>query len=69
MMMLIVAMIPLLILGALDQQEQGETMMVNINEHKVSVNDDAVLLSESCINWMTTQSLGGEEILTERYKG
>jgi len=66
MMLLIVGLLPLLIVGAMVQQEVGENMMVNITDHKVSVNDDAVLLSESCVNWMTTQSLGGEDILAER---
>jgi len=29
---------------------------------------DFMLLSESCVNWMTTQSLNGEEFLIKKYK-
>jgi len=66
MMLLILACIPLLILGAIVQQEVGESMMVSLTDHKVTVNDDAILLSESSVNWMTTQSLGGEDILARK---
>jgi len=29
---------------------------------------DFMLLSESCVNWMTTQSLNGEDFLINKYK-
>jgi len=54
-------------LGALNDNEQGEEMVKgSITAATIVKNDDAILLSESSINWMTTQSLNGEQMLIDR---
>jgi len=51
------------------QSKKDEFIIMDANKTTVESNtkDDGILMSESCINWMTTQSVGGEHILVQKY--
>jgi len=61
-----IACIPLIIAGAYKDANDQKSMFSGESSEQV-LNKDAMLLSESCVNWMTTQSLNGEQVLTDRY--
>jgi len=61
------ACIPIIMVGAAKDNEMGEDMVKgSMTGANIVKNDDAILLSESSINWMTTQSLNGEQMLINR---
>lgn len=50
---------------AKDYKARGMRVNVNVVE---KVNDDSIMMSETSVNWMTTQTLENNELIIEKYK-
>jgi len=58
--------LPAIAAGAAQDLEDTQNMTAGQINEEVTLSEDSILLSESCVNWMTTQSLTGENVLVKK---
>jgi len=67
---LLILCLPLIVTGAWKDQADAEELFFGSQTNtNVILSKDSALMSESCVNWMTTQSLTGERLLVSKYEG